>query len=423
MIGILESPWVPCGVLFGLALIARSIQGSWLAPSVFPALVWSAYVVCPLVILRDIVSPMTIWIIVLFVSSAQLGAFFSESAMVASSVNIEKRKQLSGVFTSRALRLALIFSAIALVGSVLFVRTAFEVTDSPFSWDGFWSLGAVMYGVTIAGDAQPWWFRLMRIWAFPAVVLGGMAFVTASSWRKKSLGLLGLIPTLVMGLTLASRFATALALTCWVASYLGMKTIWNRGSVRFRKSVWLAGAGVFVAALVMYIALGILRGNEVDSTESAYSYVASNIFGYLVVFDNFVKSSAINHHSYGLYSLGGALELLGLAPRETAQGYEPVTLVGGATTNIFTAFRGLIEDFSYPGAVLVLTIVGILAGWAYTNTCRGKINQLPVLVAYYSFFLWSPINSAFYYNSTILGLLAAWIFIRQQGVRPHVAST
>jgi len=414
---ILSSPWIPTAVLFILAWTARRFQGSWLAPSVFPAVIWFVYIALPLLTLSDAVSASTVWIIVLLVFSTQLGAFFFEYPTAWRGSASPKSVTLSGIFTSRALLVVLVFSAIALAGSALFVRTAFGMADVAFSWDGFWSLGATMYGIAIAGDAQPWWFRLMRIWAFPAAMVGGMCFVTAASWRNKLLSLMGLIPTLVMGSTLASRFATALALACWVGSYLAMKTHWSMGNIRFRKSLLLAGAGVFVAALVMYVALGIVRGNKVDSTEAAYSYLASNIFGYLPVFDHFVKDGSVHNHTFGLYSFGGALELLGVGPRETALGYEPVTLVGGASTNIYTAFRGVIEDFSYGGAILLLFVGGALAGWAYANTCCGKLNQLPVLVAYYSFFLWSPINSVLYYNSPILGLLVVWIFVRQQGAK------
>lgn len=419
MTEIFRSPWIPCAVLFGLALGARLLQGSWLAPSAFPALLWSAYIALPLLTLNDVVSPFTVWIIVALILSTQLGAFVSEYPTVWRGSGALTGVPLFGMFASRALHLVLVFSAIALVGSALFVRTAFNMTDVAFSWEGFWGLGTMMYGFAIAGEAQPWWLRLTRVWVFPAVILGGMSFATASSTSKKAISLLGFVPVLLIGSTLASRFGTAMAITCWVGSYLGMKTYRSKGNVRFPKTLLLAGGGVSVTALIMYVALGIVRGHELESSQTVYSYLTGNIFGYLSVFDHFVKSWHGYHHTFGFSSLGGALELLGLGPRETALGYQEVALEDGVTTNIYTAFRGLIEDFSYPGAVLLLAVGGFFAGRAYTNSCRGEISHVPVLVGYYCFFLWSPIISVFYYNSSILGLLVAWLFIRQQRVKLH----
>ena len=424
MINFLASPWIPVLVLIVLAGLARFSQGSWLAPSAFAPLLWSVYAGAPLLILKDTIESSTVWVIVLLILSAQVGAFLTEDASVR---QLSRRRTNVSVYSNlvwrRAQRIGTACSIVALLGAGAFVVVALKQTGLPFSWDGVSHLGAVMYGLMVAGDAQPWWFRLTRMWVFPAVILGGMVFPTASSPGKKALTLLGFAPALLMGTTLASRFGTAMAIACWIGAYLAARASMSRGRFRIRRLLLMTGLSVFAAATLMYVALGAVRGQKYEDWESDYVYVGSNLFGYLAVFDNFVRNQSQPDHTFGIYSFGGPFELLGLKKRETALGYVPVVLENGVDSNLYTAFRGLIQDFSLPGAIVLLFGFGFLAGRAYTSSCLGRIGQVPILAAYYSFVFWSPIVSVFYYNSVLLALLVAWICIRKRATPVEAPET
>ena len=45
--------------------------------------------------------------------------------------------------------------------------------------------------------------------------------------------------------------------------------------------------------------------------------------------------------------------------------WEPIDLEGGISSNIYTAFRGLIDDFSLVGSMFLCLIAGALVGRAY----------------------------------------------------------
>jgi oligosaccharide repeat unit polymerase len=410
----MTSPWVPLGILFGLGVVARLAQGSWFAPSAFPAILWTIYAGIPLLLFKDIVSALTLWVIVLLIFSTQLGAFLAEDTVVRRDPRVSETLPRSSSISVRAVKIVLACSLVAFTGAAVFLLAALRLNDLSFSWNGVMSLGALMYGVMVAGEAQPWWFRLTRMWVYPAVILGGISFVGETSWKGRVLSLAGFVPVLLVGATLASRFGTAMAVACWIGSYFAAKTYMSGGRFRFRKMFLVGGLSVFLVMLVMYIALGALRGRKYGDFESDYAYVGTNFVGYLAVFDNFVKSESNYSCGFGQYSFGGAFELLGIKQRETALNYIPVMLENGVDSNIFTAFRGLIQDFSYPGAVVLLTIAGFVAGRAYTNSCWGNMRGLPILAGYYSFFLWSPIVSVFAYNSVLLGLIVGWLFLRSQ---------
>jgi len=79
-------------------------------------------------------------------------------------------------------------------------------------------------------------------------------------------------------------------------------------------------------------------------------------------------------------------------------------LAPGTRTNIYTLFRGLIQDFTLPGALIVLWIVGVIAGYAYNQTARGHLTWMPILIAFYAFAC-DFLTSIFNYNS----ILFAWV--------------
>ena len=80
-------------------------------------------------------------------------------------------------------------------------------------------------------------------------------------------------------------------------------------------------------------------------------------------------------------------------------------MLNGRATNIFTIFRGLIQDFGLFGSLVFLFAVGLVAGIGYEETRRRNVIAIGVLSAFYAATLWSPIVDLFAYNS----IIAAWI--------------
>ena len=107
----------------------------------------------------------------------------------------------------------------------------------------------------------------------------------------------------------------------------------------------------------------------------------------------------------GAYTFAGAFDLLGIKPRQIGVYEELQTLAGGEDTNIYTLFRGLIQDFTLPGASLFGVLLGIVAGGAARSGSTSHGRNLLVLAGYYAFILFSPIISLFTYN----GLILAWV--------------
>jgi hypothetical protein len=97
--------------------------------------------------------------------------------------------------------------------------------------------------------------------------------------------------------------------------------------------------------------------------------------------------------------------MLHLKTRIVGRYLETSNVLGTETTNVYTFFRGLIEDFTAAGAALVAAWIGGCAGWIYSRRSRNSRVALFWLSAFYASFLYSPIVSLFSFNGAAL----AWV--------------
>ncbi len=86
-------------------------------------------------------------------------------------------------------------------------------------------------------------------------------------------------------------------------------------------------------------------------------------------------------------------------------------LIAGETSNIYTGFRPLIQDFSIPGAAAILGILGLVSGAAYRSVAAGNAGAVPVLIAGYMTILWTPITWFWIYNSLTATIVAVGLIV------------
>jgi len=408
---ILSSPWWAVGFLVTTAFIARRTQGSWLAPSAFCALLWALYFSLPLILMADRISAQTMWIVAALISCVQIGALLTEDPAGWRHSARPDQKVPVGSYSPRALAVVLISSAVAFIGAFYYAIQAVRQFAQSFSLEGFFSVGAVLYSVIVAGQADPWWFRLTRMWLFPALFVGGTMAALPSTRLTKILSFSGFVPALIVGTTLASRYGTTMGIGCWISGYLAAQAWITKGAFRLSKKAIITASVVFAMSVGLYAGIGILRGHHYGDVDNYSIQLKGNLFGYLAVLDYFIANEPSHARSWGQYSVAGVADFMGMTNRVAALNYEPIVIANGVDTNIYTAFRGLIQDFSLPGALFLSLLGGAAAGRAYTRACAGRMRATVVLAAFYSFILWSPIVSVFNYNSVLLGLIVSWIVI------------
>jgi oligosaccharide repeat unit polymerase len=388
------------------------LQHSWLAPSAFVGLLWSVYSGLPLVATNDHISSQSMWLLLGLIACLQVGAFVLLDPAEWKNADVPLNQNALAVVGDRCLRLSLCFSAIALIGGIIYAVIWLRNLDLSFSLDGFFSMGGIMYDIIVEGEPDPWWYRLLRMWVFPSVLLGGFAAPLIRSWKKKLLTLSAFVPSLLMGMTIASRFATLVAIACWMSGYLSMKCFLSRGRFRITTTFVAALLIIVLTAVAMFAGLYVVRGRKFEDASEASVKIAADILAYLAVFDSYARTQESHPLGFGVYTVGGVFEFLGIKTRVRNVNWEPVDLEGGISSNIYTAFRGLIDDFSFAGSMFLCLFAGALVGRAYSQLCSGRISSLWVLAAYYAFVLFSPIVSVFYYNSVPLSLFIGALVLR-----------
>jgi oligosaccharide repeat unit polymerase len=408
MLDIITSPWIPFTLLFAVAVLARVSQGSWLAPSAFAGLAWSIYLFIPLFFAPEYqVSCLAVWLILLLVSSIQLGAYLMEGDPkdYEGPREIAEHKNL----VSRLLWMVSLFALLSTCGVLYLAWLNMSENNLSFSQAGLLALGHLLSVARYSGEQEPALARVMFTWVYPSALLGGIAYVLAGSKKTKLLSLAAFVPALLFSAVEAARAGVLIAVCCWLTGFFATKVYLSSKHYHiFSSKSFLLAIGGVVLAGGFFVVTDAIRGNGGNQEFQIllnWARMKAATFGYLAVFSRWLTSGESLGLSLGSNTFAGLFDLVGFHARQTGLYTASVSLPGSEDSNIYTAFRGLIEDFSLPGAVLFCNVLGMCAGLAYKSTAEGRRRWIVVLSAFYAFLFWSPIVSLFIYN----GLILAWI--------------
>ena len=417
MIDAIASPWLPYAVLVIVTAIARLLCESWFAPAAFVGLVWSFFIgVCLLVVQYPIPGP-GMWMLVLLVVAIQLGA------LIVHQLYPRRRVPVYGgsgnEFDSLIVpcrRYGLICTAAALAGCVYFLFTSLEEFGLPFTWIGVLEVGARWTLMRYDDVLEPWSVRLLIMWLHPAALLGGILFACSSSRLDRFIGAATLLPAVVDGMLAGSRAAILLGLTCWIGGYVSTVCITDQGrvhlfSARRFSSLLLAAAGL----VGMFAAIDGVRDSKWYQTfvlDFREQKLATYIFGSPAVFADWYAHYDIAGAEFGARTFAGEFDLLGLKTRTIGR-YTALSnvMAGAEESNVCTIFRGLIEDFTPFGAVVLAACLGGFASWAFDTNSRTARVALFWLSAFYATILYSPIVSLFSFNGVMLAWTVAGLVI------------
>jgi oligosaccharide repeat unit polymerase len=168
----------------------------------------------------------------------------------------------------------------------------------------------------------------------------------------------------------------------WLAAYLAAHVAMSdphRG-VRVRFLVRLG-----VAAVIILVGLSTLtQAVRYAATQEHLDWyrMISNPFGFIAAFGIWFDGHGLDQISpmYGARIFRRVYEFVGLR-------YELQSAidVGFASSNIFTVFRDLIEDFGLTGSVCATALFGFFGRLSFAATIAGHLRALPWLVLVYGF--------------------------------------
>jgi len=416
------SAWIATLCLSFLACAARVIAGSWLAPSAFAAAVWSLYLAVPLVIAPEYpVSGTSEWIIVALIACMSLGAMLTEGHKT----RLERK---AAIRAASLWRWSLLLTAVAFVGYTYQAIHELRNHGLDFSLTGLFLLGGFQTFARYELQIQPpLLIRLLTTWLFPAAILAGISYASSKRRFEKFLCFAPAAVGLFGSVVNATKANTLMVIALALCGYMSVRVSANF-KVR-KKNALLKLAVLAVLGMSFFSVVDMLRSNKPDAPavmDTGWSRIKAATFGYLSLFDYWMvhrEDFGPSEFSAGAYTFGGVLEAVGIHHREVGIFREFVALGEDQSNNIYSAFRGVIQDFSLPGAGVFFLCFGLFAGYAYRRcSSAGAYGYAPILAGFYVFLIWSPLGSIFVYNGSILALLVAWMFLRRVSGSENVAT-
>ena len=402
--------FLPIILLIVVSLVLRAIYKSWFAPGAFFTMSWCFFILVPMIF----ASEFTVYLFGLWVITAMVIAFAVGSILAFNEelILVYKSPQNSNELSrSRPLIYysTIIMTCLACLGVILLLRFSISKFQLDYS---FFSIFLLPSSITAERFNQiliyPFYLKFFLYFLFPASLIAGFGFTFAKRKAHIILFLSPLFVAVFKGTLETTRSTILLSVILWLAGFLGGRVISRDNLQRFMERkmfIFTSLAGVLFLGL--FIGLQWLRDAGGDLY---FSFIIERVklyfFGYLSAFTIWMENLQNVDVSLGMTTLAGPFNILGLIDREL--GFYSHTLVHKATyTNIYTALRGLIHDFSIIGSLIVCAVAGYVSTIAYFKSLQGSILWLLPLTLFYGFTLYSPLISVFHYNSVIM----AWLIV------------
>ena len=416
MIEALGSPWLAYTVLVVVAAVSRIRCRSWFAPAAFVGMVWVFYTGASLTIADYPLPGRGLWMLVVLVVSIQLGALVAHELRPRSNavINCDSSHRMSSL-VDPCRRYGVICTIVALLGCVYFLFISLKEFDLEFTPLGVLEVGARWTLLRYDDAVEPWSVRLLVMWLHPAGLLGGVLFASSRKRRDRVMAVATLLPAVFYGILTGARAAILLGLTCWIGGYIATQRVRSREkAVRFTGKRLALVLFTAVCMVAMFAAIDAVRGSS--SSQSFVMDVQEQKLGnYMLAppaaFANWYAHADDSGAEWGGRTFAGEFGLLHFKTRIMGTYLDKANILGTESTNVYTIFRGLIEDFTAFGAALVGACIGGLAGWGYSAGFRDERKALFWLSAFYAVLLFSPLGSLFSFNGAGLAWLVGWFVL------------
>ena len=403
-------------VLICYALAMRGLCGTWLNPGAFFPLWWCFAGILPLLFApNEVVGPnVMIWLIassVVVSIGALAGNFGFSTVRVARPLpasSMERR-----IFTT-----ALAVSIVLGIGSsVAFIAASSIPLSDVLQIEKLVVVSNQMYFQRYAdagAPPPPAWSQALLPFVYFAPAIGGVLFVIAERFWLKTFSLLALAPAVAVTVLQTTKAALLFALVLWFSCYFAARLRMGRLAV-FTRAHFLAAGAAGSIIVVFFFAVGLARLASTDTSLLSVVMVKliTSAFGHMTVFSQWLAdyTAADFDPSLGKITFAGPLELLGFSQRIPGLFDSLINLVAGESSNIFTGFRPLIQDFGIAGALFILGLMGFIGGVGFRLVAKGQWTAVPLLLVAYVTILWSPITWFWIYNSLTVAVFSVGFLI------------
>ena len=402
---------IPLISLGFIGIFNRIYLKSWLAPASLFSMLWFLLLSTTLFVAPGfLIYPFGLWYILAISVALTLGSLLVPKHILPDSEKYNTIEAIKLFFFTRSNLILLVIAIFCLISIVgIFVLLLFGVKRYGLSFNiySIISLPGQLYDDRDAGILLiPWYIRYLTYFIMPSSLLGGI-LIPFEKYPRKIICYLPIILSILIGMVYTTRASILLSIILFISglfsSYIILKNDDNY-FLSFRSLFNFASLLIFL--LSSWIFLQWLRGGG-DSEFIFYpiiNSIKSAVLGSTTAFTTWLQNYKQYSLAFGLYTFAGPMDLIGLNDRQLGFYSEFISLPNGYS-NIYTAFRGLIHDFSITGSILICFVIGIVAQLSYRRCRDGNVIWLIPLSLFFAFTLFSPFISIFSSNSVTM----AWV--------------
>ena len=397
----------PALVALLIPFVLRRVSGSFAHPALIYAVMAAIFIIPPVLFTPEYpISPAPLWWIVISVLAFTFGCGIPRRAASPSRPRAPVRTSVT-----RKLRLAIIICLIfSAVHVILLVRdfgfSPGRLLQSGGLVDVSMRISALRYTINPTPSALA---QVLLIFVYLAALIGGLINATRAATNKIDLvvSYALLVPAGTVFAVQSTRAVVIIAGSLWIASRLAARTPLPPMSRESKVPIRVSAAVSVFAGVVVLLGVGAqLRVGKTPTLTGILDFAVTDkakatLLGAVPAFCYWFDSEPEDGPpSWGQMTFAGPVSVAGGRERIEGVYLENVALGIEARTNVYTYYRGLIQDYTKVGALIFMWLLGAIMGWAYRSARRGVIPAVGVLVMCYSFVIYGVI-SIFTYNSII----------------------
>lgn len=293
-------------------------------------------------------------------------------------------------------------TGLGLVGLIVYSYQEYQLMNN------FYSLALLPqeFSTDRYGGSQylPLELKLLSYMIYPSALSVG-ALTGGKYWSAKA-RFIPIVLALGYGMIYSSRTVVILTLVAMISSDWAIR-VFNSHPQDHKnntKTLFLTGLSLSILLPAIFIALQWLRqGLDSEFIMNEMLQIArSSMTGSLSAFTQWFHHYDGLEFGWGRHTFAGPFELLGISNR--VQGFFlEFSEVGTTHINIYTAFRGLLQDFGFAGSAFFLFIIGLVSSLLYYQVKNGSVLAIPLLAICNGWVIFSPFISLFVNNSILTG--------------------
>jgi len=337
-----------------------------------------------------------------------IGEYYGKRIKIKSGVSSNKRVVVVGQPVFKYVYIALVL--------VSFLDLFVIVTSRGFSIADFLDIRKFLSMTNSFGSSKNEtesgvFVQLLNCIAYITPFFGGYLFFSSKRKRYKILGLIGILPILLISLITTGKIGIIIGVILFVVGYIvafyQKRKCFRR--LRIQEFIFLGIIALFLYVVfisAMCVRIGAFDSETINLVHGKFRlYAFSEIQAFSVFLEN---------RQYDLTSLGFGKNTF-MSIYNLFSGESKVagvyTIMEGTETNVFTAYRGLIEDYSFVGTLVFEFIVGFISGVSLKAIKRNRPSTIALValaISYY-FILYSFIISPWIYTIEILMFVIMFI--------------